>query len=592
MHPLLPRAAPLAWLLTVPVALAGGCGINPVADTYEGPPAVSPSTSQARPAAAPSPDNVQAAVRIILEAGRHPLLKWPDISDCVPALASAAAGEADGLFWFVGGVAHPALDGTLRALARVQTHGLDPADFDAVSLSARWRELQRLEAPAAGDLAAFDTAVSVAVVRFLSSVHAGRVEPRLVGFDYDVSAKRLDALVSLRSARDDFGGLSAAAEWARPPFPIYYRLMNALARYRGLAAAGEPPEVPGLRAAARKISPGQPWEGVSALAARLRAVGDLPADAWLPDPTAGVPVYGGALVDAVKRFQDRHALEPDGVIGPSTVAALNVSLASRMRQIELALERERWLPDLVSQPYLLVNVPLFRMWAFDPGVAGEPLRMNVVVGKSVGHATPIFISEMAYIVFRPYWNPPPGILRAEIIPRERREPGYLASEDMEIIEAGSQGGAGLPPTPANLDAVLAGKLLLRQRPGPRNSLGPAKFIFPNDENVYMHGTPAKQLFSRARRDFSHGCIRVEDPVRLAEWLLRDDRSWTRERILAAMGGAMPTQVNLKRTLTVMIFYDTVYVDATGVVNFADDYYGHDAKLVEALAHGFPYPRSR
>ena len=255
MHPLLPRAAPLAWLLTVPVALAGGCGINPVADTYEGPPAVSPSTSQARPAAAPSPDNVQAAVRIILEAGRHPLLKWPDISDCVPALASAAAGEADGLFWFVGGVAHPALDGTLRALARVQTHGLDPADFDAVSLSARWRELQRMEAPAAGDLAAFDTAVSVAVVRFLASVHAGRVEPRLVGFDYDVSAKRLDALVSLRSARDDFGGLSAAAEWARPPFPIYYRLMNALARYRGLAAAGEPPEVPGLRAAARKISP-------------------------------------------------------------------------------------------------------------------------------------------------------------------------------------------------------------------------------------------------------------------------------------------------------------------------------------------------
>jgi len=214
------------------------------------------------------------------------------------------------------------------------------------------------------------------------------------------------------------------------------------------------------------------------------------------------------------------------------------------------------------------------------------------VGKSVGHATPIFISEMAYIVFRPYWNPPPGILRAEIVPRERREPGYLASEDMEILDAGSPGGAALPPTPANLDAVLAGSLLLRQRPGPKNSLGSAKFIFPNDEHVYMHGTPARQLFSRARRDFSHGCIRVEDPVSLAEWLLRDDGNWTRERILAAMAGAKPTQVNLKRTLTVMIFYDTVYVDSTGEVNFADDYYGHDAKLAEALAHGFPYPRTR
>ena len=591
MRRFLPRKAPLAWPVTALVTLVAGCGINPVADTYEGPPAASPSASQARAAEAPSRADVRAAVQSILEAERHPLLKWPDISDCVPALASAAAGETDSLFWFVAGAGHPSLDGTLRALASADAHGLDPADFDAVPLSVRWRELQRMEAAAAGDLAAFDTAVSVAVVRFLSSVREGRVEPRMVGFDYDVSAKRLDGLVSLRSARDDFGGLSAEAEWARPPFPIYYRLMNALARYRGLAAAGEPPEVPGLRSAARKISPGQPWEGAAALAARLRAVGDLPADAWLPDATAEVPVYGGALVDAVKRFQDRHALESDGVVGPSTIAALNVSLASRMRQIELALERERWLPNLVSEPYLLVNVPLFRMWAFDPGVAGEPLRMNVVVGKSVGHATPIFISEMEYIVFRPYWNPPPGILRAEIIPRERREPGYLASEDMEIIETGSQSGAAFPPTPANLDAVLAGRLLLRQRPGPKNSLGYAKFIFPNDDNVYMHGTPARQLFSRARRDFSHGCIRVEDPVRLAEWLLREDQNWTRERILAAMAGAAPTQVNLTRKLRVMIFYDTVYVDSAGVVSFADDYYGHDARLVEALAHGFPYPRS-
>jgi L,D-transpeptidase YcbB len=375
-------------------------------------------------------------------------------------------------------------------------------------------------------------------------------------------------------------------------FPIYYRLMNALAAYRSLAAAGEPPKVPDLPARVQKITPGRPWEGAAPLAARLRTVGDLPADASLPAPAAGVPVYDGALVEAVKRFQDRHALESDGVIGAATITALNVTLTSRVRQIELALERERWLPDLVSQPYLLVNVPLFRMWALDPAVSGEPLRMKVVVGKAVGHATPIFISEMAYITFRPYWNPPPSILRAELVPRARREPGYLASEDMEIIEAGTRSGTALPATPANLDAVLAGKLVLRQRPGPRNSLGPAAFIFPNDENVYMHGTPAKQLFSRARRDFSHGCIRVEDPVALAEWLLRDDRSWTRERMLAAMNGAAPTQANLKRKLTVLIFYDTVYVDSEGVVHFAEDYYGHDAKLLAALAHGPPYPRIR
>ena len=421
MRRFLPRGSPLCCLVTGLVTLVAGCGINPVAGTYQGPPAVSPPTSLARPAAAPSRADVQAAVQHILEAGRHPLLKWPDITDCVPALAAAAAGETDGLFWFVAGGGHPSLDLALLALARAERHGLDPADFDAVSLTARWSELRRMEAPAARDLAAFDTGVSVAAIRFLASVHEGRVDPRIVGFAYDVSAKRLDALASLRSARDEVGGMATAVEWARPAFPIYYRLMNALAKYRGLAAAGEPPEVPGLRMPARKISPGEPWEGAAALAARLKAVGDLPADAWLPAPVPEVPVYGGALADAVKRFQDRHALESDGVVGPSTIAALNVPVASRVRQIELALERERWLPNLISEPYLLVNVPLFRMWAFDPGVAGEPLRMNVVVGKSVGNATPIFISEMAYIVFRPYWSPPPGILRAG--DRPARAPG-------------------------------------------------------------------------------------------------------------------------------------------------------------------------
>ena len=210
MRRFLPRGAPIGWLMTGLVTLVAGCGINPVADTYEGPPAVSSSTSPARPAAAPSHADVQAAVQRIIEAGRHPLLKWPDISDCVPALAAAAAGERDGLFWFVDGVGHSSLDGTLAALAQ---RGGTWARPGRLRCPVPCRPLARFAAhrgPAARDLAAFDTALSVAVVRFLSSVHAGRVEPRLVGFDYDVSAKRLDAMVSLQSARDEFGGLSTA----------------------------------------------------------------------------------------------------------------------------------------------------------------------------------------------------------------------------------------------------------------------------------------------------------------------------------------------------------------------------------------------
>jgi murein L,D-transpeptidase YcbB/YkuD len=161
---------------------------------------------------------------------------------------------------------------------------------------------------------------------------------------------------------------------------------------------------------------------------------------------------------------------------------------------------------------------------------------------------------------------------------------------MEIVASGAEGAPALPGTPANLDQVLAGKLFVRQKPGDKNSLGLAKFIFPNSESIYMHGTPAQSLFARARRDFSHGCIRLEDPAGLGEWVLRDQPEWTRERIEAAMKGERPTQVNLKQKLTVFLFYDTAYVDSKGVAYFADDHYGHDARLDQALAKGYPYPR--
>ena len=161
---------------------------------------------------------------------------------------------------------------------------------------------------------------------------------------------------------------------------------------------------------------------------------------------------------------------------------------------------------------------------------------------------------------------------------------------MEIVASGDEAAPALPATPENLDKVIAGELFIRQKPGEKNSLGLAKFIFPNAESVYMHGTPAQSLFSRARRDFSHGCIRLEDPARLAEWVLRNDPHWTRERIQAVMKGDRPTLVNLEPKLTVILFYDTAYVDSKGVVWFADDYYGHDAKLEQALRGGYPYPR--
>ena len=278
-----------------------------------------------------------------------------------------------------------------------------------------------------------------------------------------------------------------------------------------------------------------------ALAGRLRAFGDLPTDASPPGAAAdGTPLYAGAVVDAVKRFQGRHTLEADGVLGLGTLAALNVPVAARVRQIELALERERWLPEMRREPHVFVNVSLFRLSAFDPDRPDEPLRMNVVVGKTLGHQTPIFVEHMEYIVFRPYWNRPQHHPLGD---RAQGPAGPVLSRPPEHGDRGQRrrGRPRPPGTPANLDQVLAGKLFVRQKPGEKNSLGLAKFIFPNSDSIYMHGTPAQSLFARARRDFSHGCIRLEDPAGLGEWVLRDQPEWTRERIGAAMQGERPTR---------------------------------------------------
>ena len=539
-------------------------------------------------AQAPSPE-VQAAVQGVLDSGRHPSLTWPEVTGVLPGLKALYAAEPDGLFWFAGESAHPALAGALDAIVRCDAMGLVPADYDAALLTKRGEAIRTGTGAAPADRALFDVALTVSAMRLLQSAHWGRVDPRTVGFDYDVESKRIDLASALRAARDA-GGLPAAVAAAEPQFPVYRRLVKALTDYRAIAAA-EPSPVPALAPGKKKVEPGLAWAGARELAARLRAFGDLEADAPSPGSAAdGTPLYEGALVDAVKQFQRRHALEPDGVFGPGTIALVNVPAAHRVRQLELALERERWLPEIQKEPLVFVNVSLFRLWGYDPTRPDEPLRMKVVTGQSLGHATPIFIDQMEYVTFRPYWNPPPSILRSEVVPHARRDPSYLERQNMEIVASGAEGAPELPATPENLDKVLAGRLFLRQKPGDKNSLGPAVFIFPNSENIYMHGTPAQSLFARARRDFSHGCIRLEDPARLAAWVLRNQPEWTPERIAAAMQGARPTQVNLKEKLTVILFYDTAYVDSKGLVYFAEDYYGHDAKLEHALRHGYPYPR--
>ena len=523
----------------------------------------------------------------MIGSARHPELRWPDVRDVAPTMKALYDAEPDGLFWFAGTEPYPGVAAVVERLPLAASeHGLDPADYDAAALAKRWAAVRSGGTPA--QRALFDLGLTASVTRLLTAVHLGRLDPASLQWSYEAARRSFDPASALRELRQgvDLGRGLALLE---PSFTHYARARRVLANLRTALANGEPPRVPEIEKPMKKIEPGKPWAGVPPLAARLHAFGDLEAAPGEPARDAnGAPLYAGPLVDAVKSFQRRHGLEPDGVIGAGTIKTLNVPVAHRIRQVELAMERMRWLPPMANEPTIFVNVPLFRLWATDPNVEGEPLRMNVVVGKSLDHHTPIFIAQMAYVIFRPYWNPPYTITKDEILPRVRRDRSYLAKESLEIVATGDDDAPALPATPENLAQVAAGRLSIRQKPGPHNSLGLAKFIFPNSESIYMHGTPAQSLFSRARRDFSHGCIRLEDPTALAMWVLRDQPDWTREKIEAAMKGDRPTRVNLKKPLTVVLFYDTVHVSSQGVVYFVDDIYGDDRELDAALRKGYPY----
>jgi murein L,D-transpeptidase YcbB/YkuD len=272
------------------------------------------------------------------------------------------------------------------------------------------------------------------------------------------------------------------------------------------------------------------------------------------------------------------------------VRELNTPLSARVRQLNNALERWRWLPPAFPQPPVVVNIPEFRLRAYDSGQK-VALAMNVVVGKAAPTQTPVFTDEIKFIVFRPYWNVPPGILRRTVIPGIQKSSGYIESQRFEVTDSSGR------PVSASGDVVAglrAGKYSIRQKPGPNNSLGLIKFMFPNSHSVYLHSTPATELFAKSRRDFSSGCIRVEKPAELAAFLLRNQpdggQPWTVEKAQVAMdSGKDNRQVNLAAQVPVLLLYETAVAEEDGTVHFFDDIYGHDRRLDAVLAKGPPYP---
>ena len=255
--------------------------------------------------------------------------------------------------------------------------------------------------------------------------------------------------------------------------------------------------------------------------------------------------------------------------------------------MQLALERWRWLPEAYQREPIVANIPEFRLRAYDKDF-NFGVTMKVVVGNSYGHDTPVFADAMTYVVFRPYWEVPPSIIRAELIPHILKDPAYLTKKGFEVVDSRQKIVSTGRVARDTLSQLRAGKLFVRQIPGPKNSLGLVKFVFPNTYDIYMHDTPATGFFAKSRRDFSHGCIRLEKPAELAAWVLRDNPGWNPERIRAAMNGSAPQQVNLTHPIPVLIVYITVIVLEDGLVHFYDDIYRLDAALQQALAKGYPY----
>lgn len=532
------------------------------------------------PALAQTPaDSFAATARSIISAGHHPWARWPEF----PALATdlRAAYEPGGYqpLWIANGGPTPAARDAVAQLADAGNHGLDPAEYDAADLAARFAALGSGPPASGAELALLDTELTLGLTRYLVHHRMGRLDPRQFGFEFDQSVKRFDvaAIVRRASAGDNLASLVRSLE---PRFTQYRLLEAALPRYRALAADS----TLGPVNARPPIHPGDRLRAAPALRRLLAALGDLPVAAG-PDTAR---TYDSTLVEAVRRFQLRHALETDGIIGPLTLAQLNVPLAKRVRQFDLALERLRWLPDL-SPPIVAVNIPGFGLFAFDSvGASGRPaLEMKVVVGKALDTRTPIFIEAMRYIEFRPYWVVPLSIVRRTILPEVRKDPAYLARHGFDILGARNRV-LGSEATPAVLARLERGTLELRQRPGPGNPLGLAKFIFPNNHQVYLHGTPEPELFRRSRRDLSAGCIRVEDPTALAAWVLRDQPEWTLARIDEAMEADSTSRAFLRTPVTVVIFYTTVVVRPGGMIFFYHDIYKHDAEMEQALERGEPF----
>jgi L,D-transpeptidase YcbB len=545
----------------------------------------------------------QDALKQIIDEGNPAYLDWSTALSDRERIGKLYEDNGYRLLWSNAEKPTAAAISLLQELRQAGERGLDPEDYPGNRLAYLLIDLIDSPHSEIEQWALFDASLSLAGIRFLSDLHFGRIDPATVGHNLTVERIKLDIPTTLARLATAVN-VSVAVDSLEPQFSHYALLKRQLSRYRALASEDGINDLPPLPA--KSLKPGDAYAGAPQLQRLLTALSDATADRGdrpvasnpaAAHPAAADPAAAASstavqpqtltppLVEALKHFQSRHGEKPDGVLGAATFAQLTKPLSGRVRQIELTLERWRWLPsELVSAP-IIVNIPQFRLFAFESTSDSEAhiRQMDVIVGKAFeATQTPVFTADMSYLIFRPYWEVPYSIALKEIVPGARSNPASIEKHQMEIVRGSGDAVTVMPNTAENVELVAKGALRLRQRPGPNNSLGLVKFMLPNPYNVYLHSTPAQALFGESRRDFSHGCVRVSDPVGLAQYVLRDSPEWTREKIQAAMNGANPMTVTLKNRIRVFIVYGTALATEGGNVLFFDDIYGHDQRLEEAL----------
>ncbi|MBW2690170.1 MAG: L,D-transpeptidase family protein [Deltaproteobacteria bacterium] len=472
--------------------------------------------------------------------------------------------------WFDGWQLKPEARGLLENLRNAGMHGLCSNDYLLTELEILFRiqrDLAQRNLPLSStNRAILDLFLSQAFLTFATHMVEGQVDPALAHVDWRARRRKADLVKLLEYAIGNHR-ISPVLEGLIPPHEEYRQLINTLSQYQELSALGGWPQMP----PGPTIRPGDSDERVPLLRSLLLKTGDLEQVVTI------FPVFDQETQDAVRVFQVRHGLVDDGVVGPRTFEALNVSVEERIRQIELNLERWRWMPKSFGKRHIRVNVADFSLEVMEDG---EPvMQMPVIVGTQY-RKTPVFSSRMTYLEFAPYWTVPPTILREDKLPKIKRNPDYLEEKHFKIISRKDRS-VTIDPLEIKWATVRAPSFpgLLRMEPGPWNPLGRVKFMFPNRFNVYLHDTNQAYLFNNNIRSFSSGCIRVERPRDLADYLVGEDIG--KKRLNDLLGGTVPRQVSIK-PLPVHIQYWTAWVDREGLVHFRPDVYFRDLDLDIAL----------